>query len=275
MSPVHAFSRRTLRALVVPLFPLLAAMAVVAACDAANQSPKPSGPAIGGVWTAVRVADVATVPNAEPQLNFENDGRVIDGITGCSAFRAEVGIDADRIVVGQIVPSDRQDCGPEPAEVERGFLALLASAQRLESARGRLTVISPDGDILLVTGELELTPAELEVRRTIQSTWRVTGLEGAPAPDAYPPLEFREDGTLLAAGACGLGGRWALRGEDIIRITHLGWDAVGGCPPGLDRLRADLASRLELVRRVRVTGDGSRMELLGRADAVLVEARPD
>ncbi len=243
---------------------------------AACAAPAPTGPPpapppdLGGTWTVVRVGDLATVPGAEPRVTFPDNAFRIEVTTGCTELRGRVTIAGDRLSIAELVPVDQGPCPAPEREVEARLVALLAIADGIDGAAGRLRIASGGVDALLVRGDLELTDDEAALASRLEGgSWRLATLAGVPVPDGPPPASFAQ-GTFVALGLCGYGGRYRFVGEDLIRLSEIGWDAVAGCAPAIERLRSELAAVLEATDRLAFDGLG-RAVLSGRAgEAVFV-----
>jgi heat shock protein HslJ len=242
----------------------LLAVLLLGGCGTATPTPDASPAEIGGVWTAVEVDGFPTVPASEPRLQFENDGRVLKGITGCGAFSTDVAIDRNRISIGRFDVTDRVDCDADRLRVERGFLAVLTGAQRISGTGGRLLIESSAGSMRLARGSPELTEAERATADRLESAdWEIVQADGMVVPPQFPTLRFA-GGTLSAVPGCGFSGTYRLLGEDDIRMSQFSWDAIECPDPLADGARFRLTSVLELADRFRISEDGTDLVITGR-----------
>jgi hypothetical protein len=118
--------------------------------------------------------------------------------------------------------------------------------------------------VLLVRQDIELTAEERGlVEAILGAEWRY--VQGPVAPHPHlPPFRFGGDGTFAAAGACGFGGEWRYRGEDLINIPSVSWGEAVGCPEPARHARLQLSEVLVAIEQVDIDAEETRLVLRGR-----------
>lgn len=170
-----------------------------------------------GTWTIVAVdgAPAVRASEAEPAPNVTFTSTAYGGATGCNAFGG-IGVWSDGRWHGDWPVANQQGC-PAVQEQERLILAILAAGPRID-ARGE------DGATAVAsTGTLELrrapAPAARQsptpTRAMAGSTWRISGVDGAPRSRDDQRLRVEADRWTYQDMCARFGGAWSQDGQAV------------------------------------------------------------
>lgn len=242
-------------ALVVPLL-----LAASAACgdDADPASPTVDPTVEPGVTSdptgSWRMVDGAAAPISGWDVTMTIEGAQIGGTAACNSYGGTVAWDGDgSFAVGELAQTEMA-CEPaEVMELERTFLASLATTVEFEVDDEQLTLRGPDGS----TWTFELLPP-IPTAELVDTRWI---LDGYVADDAVSneqgmdaaTLTLHADGTVTGSTNCrDLSGSWIQSGGEIL-LAQLA--AEGSCT----NAAADLDGRI-----LEVLGDGFTVEIDGQ-----------
>lgn len=237
---------------------VLAAIAISTSCGS-NPVPSPtatrSGPVsprpltpVPTVHVAEWVLDEATVRGEALPLRPDYPITLVvgtkrlSGVAPCNSYFAEITRSGNEIVVTDISVSV-VGCGEEVAALERAFLQILPTVNRIEDSQPNELILSGPETIL----KFVPSPHDLPLRTT---TWTLIGVEHrgiAVTPDhiADALLAFRSDHDLLGSTGCRtLYSKYTTHGN---RITAARLEAYGSCSPALTAQDDHI---------IRVLGDG-------------------
>ncbi|HVL54214.1 MAG TPA: hypothetical protein VM344_08110 [Vitreimonas sp.] len=248
---------------------------LVAACGAPVdvRESLPPAPELGGTWTVARVGGSAAVPLQEPRAQFFPQPPQLRIVSSCSEVTVEVRVEGSSIRFGGFVPAALVPCEGPARQFDGQLMSALEGARSVRGGPGRVTIDGPGDDVLLVSSALQPSADEIALlERLTSGSWRHIGGDLLPN-DAIFPIRFGQ-GSLLAAGECGFAGEWTYRGEDLVVLHGISWDATGPCSAAGQRARADLVRLLEQTTRVRVVTNETAIRLEGRDGFVLLEWEP-
>ncbi len=166
------------------------------------------------LWVLQSYGGQAPIANNNPTLRIQPDWQ-IGGSSGCNSFFVQVTRDGDAWQVGQI-GSTMMAC-METMEQEMGIFALLANVNRHTLETGRLTLHTPEGDLVYVLPQ----NASLEGNQ-----WTLSGVaEGDAISSMWVDAEIYmrlQDGQVNGYTGCNdFFGSYALEGE-ALRFSPLG-----------------------------------------------------
>lgn len=252
---------------------LLAAMALVlAACgdsDPADTTvtdpPTPDPILLAGTrWVATSMflggAPVPFVPNAEPTVDFNDDGRSFGGSTGCNSFFGEYTIGGGTIGFGQMGMTEI-GCEEPLAQQESDVLSVFQEASVYTIENGILTIGQLGGSALQFQDRAVAFPdAELTGTKWIADT----AIAGAAATTMVPGTEvtlFIDAANSEATGSTGCNTYGASVEWDRTQLTFGQVDVteIGCAGDGIMEQEQFVLSVLQ--GELEVTIDGSRLTL--------------
>jgi heat shock protein HslJ len=126
---------------------ILAAVALLAGCQSAEQREPPPKPFVGTTWTVVLEL---RLPGEQPNMRF-GDGRV-EGFGGCSKFHAPIlqdSVGAGALIIRKI-EVDRRICDSSAQAAEDHFLEVLQSVQSYKILGDAMSMSGSAGTLKLI-----------------------------------------------------------------------------------------------------------------------------
>jgi heat shock protein HslJ len=105
-------------------------------------SPAAARGLVGTRWIGIAAEDAD--PHTRPRLEFVSAGR-LSGYTGCNVFSGLWKMEGDEVRVAGLAMTKRM-CVGAPGEVEKRFLAALATGARGRREDGHLVFTGPKGE---------------------------------------------------------------------------------------------------------------------------------
>jgi heat shock protein HslJ len=152
----------------------------------------------GTEWTLVSMDGKPTIQGANVTAEFR--GEQVSGYSGCNWYGGEYSLQLGTITVKEIIETARL-CERPAGVMEQGtkFLEAMRGAERYLAAGGLLQIESADGTTLVFD---ERVPLAMDPADLVNTSWRLTSLNGAALPgDVSLTLEL-QNGTMRGHAGC-------------------------------------------------------------------------
>ncbi len=221
----------------------------------------------GTEWTLVSMDGKPTLPGANVTAEFR--GERVSGFSSCNWYGGEYALQLGTMRIKELGGTQRLCERPAGVmEQEEQFLGAMRSAERYLAAGGLLQIESGDGTTLVFD---ERVPAAMDPARLVNTSWRLTTLNGAAVPDEVGIALELGEGTMRGHGGCrDFRGTYAAE-DDHIGFPSLEMLTTECAAQDLLRLEGDFTTYLSEARYFRMEGD--RLELSTAGGQTLVFER--